>query len=308
MFVKLETANRRKIFLFVLIYVAFSIGAFVPASAQSPIQIESEKAQAYLIKRIEPVYPPIAKAAHIQGDVTLQIEIGPNGQVKHIKAVNGPSLLIPAAESAVQKWEYRPFLANGVAVSVTTTVKITFSLGSSISSNEEKVSQEYFPLSDKCNHAVSQRMDPAIEVDACQKAADTADRFPPNARYAERRLAYAYLAMALKRDNRAKDAVAAAEKAVSIALQGGADEDGLSGAYSVLGQAKASGGDLTGADKDLEAAEEYQRKGLETPAGHELHGMYSQTLKSLLTFHSQILTALGRQADAQKKLEEAAKL
>jgi hypothetical protein len=36
--------------------------------------------------------------------------------------------------------------------------------------------------------------------------------------------------------------------------------------------------------------------------------MYTHTLKSMLTFHAQVLNALGKSADAQRKLDEANKL
>jgi hypothetical protein len=91
-------------------------------------------------------------------------------------------------------------------------------------------------------------------------------------------------------------------------LQGQDDGSGSSAAYGVTGQAKALSGDLVGANKDLEVAEDYQRKALGTPAGHELSKIYSQTLKSLLNFHAQVLTALGKPDEAQAKSEEASKL
>jgi hypothetical protein len=49
--------------------------------------------------------------------------------------------------------------------------------------------------------------------------------------------------------------VTVADKAVAVVLLGHDDGSGSSAAYSVRGQAKALVGDLTGADQDLEKAE-----------------------------------------------------
>jgi hypothetical protein len=76
----------------------------------------------------------------------------------------------------------------------------------------------------------------------------------------------------------------------------------------VRGQAKAFAGDLTGADQDLEKAEAYERNALSDPAGQSLNAEYTRVLKGLLNFHAQVLTALGKQAAAGIKLDQANKL
>jgi TonB family protein len=287
---------------------SFVFVSLLTARGQPPLSIDSAQAQGNLIKHVDPVYPPIAKAAQVQGDVVLQIDISPDGHVAQVKPLSGPPMLIPSATSAVQEWQYKPFLLNGVAVLARTTVTIPFSLGITKDPNEEKTAQQFFPLSERCHQLVSRRADPGAAVDACQKSAETADHFPKNSRYIERRSAYVYYATALIQDKRANDAVPITEKAIAVVREGHDDRSGASAAYGVAGQAKAISGDLVGADKDLETAEDYQRKALDSPAGHDLQRMYSYTLKSLLSFHAQVLTALGKQGDAQRKIDEASKL
>lgn len=51
-----------------------------------------------------------------------------------------------------------------------------------------------------------------------------------------------------------------------------------------MSQAKAFAGDLTGADQDLNKAEEYERNALSGPAGKSLSAEYNKTLKGLLNF------------------------
>lgn len=102
--------------------------------------------------------------------------------------------------------------------------------------------------------------------------------------------------------------MAVGDKAVAVVMLGHDDGSGSSAAYSVRGHAKAFAGDLTGADQDLEKAEEYERNALSGPAGQSLNAEYTRTLKGLLNFHAQVLAAMGKQSEADKKLEQASKL
>ena len=280
----------------------------VSAIAQTPLIIDKAEAESHLQKRIDPIYPPIARAAGVMGDVVLQIDIDVEGHVGAVKTISAPPMLIGAATTAVRRWTYKPFLRNDVPVSARTTVTIPFALPD-IDLKDQEISNQFEPLFTQCRQTLGQQADPSASVDSCQKAADKADLFSTGERYrVARRAAYVYYANALIRDKRAKDAVVVGEKAIAVVQEGSDDDSGASAAYSVTGQAKAFAGDLSGADKDLGTAEEYQRKGLHSPAGHALHPMYAHTLKSMLTFHAQVLTALGKQADAQNKLDEASKL
>jgi TonB family protein len=290
-----------------LLVVAFALATSTSAIAQSTNEVDDAEAQKHLLKHVDAIYPPIAKAAHVQGEVILSIEIGTDGHVLSVKPLGGPSMLIGSATDAVKNWEYQPFEKDGSLTNVSTKVKVPFALGIPDPKDEE-IASAYFPLSRKCIQLVGQGADPAEQASACQKAAEQADRFSKDSRFIERRSSYVYYATSLIRDKRPKEAVVSGEKAIAVVLQGHDDGSGSSAAYNVTGQAKALSGDLAGGDKDLEIAEDYQRKALDSPAGHELSKSYSYTLKSLLTFHAQVLNALGKQAQAQAKLDEAGKL
>ncbi len=73
-------------------------------------------------------YPPEAKAARIQGVVRFEALIGKDGRLRSLTVLTGHPLLIPAAQEAVEQWEYRPFLLNGEAVEVETQIEVTFTL------------------------------------------------------------------------------------------------------------------------------------------------------------------------------------
>jgi hypothetical protein len=172
---------------------------------------------------------------------------------------------------------------------------------------DESISQSYIALDNECRRLVNKH-DAANAVMACKKVADEADKYDPKAHFITRRGAYVFYTTSLIQAKQFQDAIMVGDKAVAVVQLGHDDASGSSAAYGVRGQAKAFAGDLSGADRDLEKAENYEREGLNSPAGHELSFEYSRTLKGLLMFHSQVLTAMGKQEAAAKKSEEAAKL
>jgi periplasmic protein TonB len=73
-----------------------------------------------------PVYPIIAKDAHIEGTVGIDAVIDEHGNVVQARAVSGPPLLIAAALQTVLKWKYEPSYLNGEPVSVEMHVDVHF--------------------------------------------------------------------------------------------------------------------------------------------------------------------------------------
>jgi len=170
------------------------------------------------------------------------------------------------------------------------------------------MSQAYMALDRDCRNLVNEHDNSTDAAAACKRVAEEADGFAPQSHFITRRAAYVSYTTALIQAKRPQDAVVVGDKAVAVVLLGHDDAAGSSAAYGVRGQAKAFAGDLAGADQDLEKAETYQRNGLNSPAGQALNGEYSRTLKGLLTFHAQVLKAMGKQGAAGVKLEQASKL
>jgi protein TonB len=92
------------------------------------IRVSQGVAAGNLINRVEPLYPPIAKSARIQGTVVLQAVISKNGNIEGLRAVSGHPMLVPAAIDAVSRWRYKPYLLNGEPVEVETTITVNFRL------------------------------------------------------------------------------------------------------------------------------------------------------------------------------------
>ena len=73
---------------------------------------------------VEPVYPPLAKMARIQGNVVLKINVEANGEVSDIKVRSGHPLLVKAALEAVSRWRFE----SSPILPTTTSVTLRFRL------------------------------------------------------------------------------------------------------------------------------------------------------------------------------------
>jgi TonB family protein len=58
------------------------------------------------IEKVAPVYPELARRAHIRGVVKLEVVVQPNGSVKSMKVLGGSPALIESASDAVRKWKF----------------------------------------------------------------------------------------------------------------------------------------------------------------------------------------------------------
>ena len=75
-----------------------------------------------------PAYPSAASAAHVQGEVKLEAEVGRDGSVVSTRVISGPPLLCDAAANALQQWRYRPYMYAGKPIATNATVVMDFQL------------------------------------------------------------------------------------------------------------------------------------------------------------------------------------
>lgn len=103
----------------------------VKAAPEKPkkVNISSGVATGLLLQRVQPIYPPIAKAARVSGTVVLQATISKSGSIENLRVVSGNAMLQQAALEAVRNWKYKPYLLNGDPVEVDTTINVVFNLG-----------------------------------------------------------------------------------------------------------------------------------------------------------------------------------
>jgi TonB family protein len=95
------------------------------------VRVSSNVAQGFLVQKVSPTYPPLARQARIQGTVVLQAQISKFGDIENLQLVSGHPMLAPAAIEAVKQWKYKPYLLNGEPVEVETTVQVNFTLAGS---------------------------------------------------------------------------------------------------------------------------------------------------------------------------------
>src|SRR5436853_6255038 len=84
--------------------------------------------QGSAMKRVEPVYPPLAKTARVSGTVVVEVTVDETGTVIAARSVSGHPLLKPAAETAARGWEFKPTLLQGTPVKVIGTITFNFQL------------------------------------------------------------------------------------------------------------------------------------------------------------------------------------
>jgi TonB family protein len=94
-----------------------------------PIYVPPGVQQERLIHNVRPVYPELAKQAHIQGTVRLAALIDENGIVERLRLISGHPFLVKATFDAVKQWQYRPATYHGVPVAIVSIVDVSFSLG-----------------------------------------------------------------------------------------------------------------------------------------------------------------------------------
>jgi TonB family protein len=100
----------------------------VESGAAKPIRVGTPIKQPRVIRKVQPLYPPLAREARIQGVVILEATIDPQGHVSSVRVLRGVPLLDQAAIDAVRQWVYAPTLLNGVPVPVIMTVTVNFRL------------------------------------------------------------------------------------------------------------------------------------------------------------------------------------
>ncbi len=78
-----------------------------PARAKGPLRVGGNVQQANLIRQVQPVYPPIAKTAHISGHRDSARDHFEGRQRSEAQYVSGPPLLMKNAMDAVHQWRYQ---------------------------------------------------------------------------------------------------------------------------------------------------------------------------------------------------------
>jgi len=97
-------------------------------AAPQRVRVSAGVTSGLLIRRVQPVYPPLARQARIQGQVLLRAQISKDGSIENLQLISGHPMLVQSALDAVKQWKYKPYLLNGEPVEVDTEVQVNFTL------------------------------------------------------------------------------------------------------------------------------------------------------------------------------------
>jgi protein TonB len=100
----------------------------VVGEVESPIRAVGETKQPKLIKKVDPIYPEIARQARVDGTVIIDATTDIYGKVANAKIIKSIPLLDQAAVDAVRQWVYEPMIINGRPRSVIFVVTVIFNL------------------------------------------------------------------------------------------------------------------------------------------------------------------------------------
>ena len=99
-----------------------------PVAPAAPLPVGGDVKTARLISSVAPVYPTIAKAQRVGGNVKIDALVDASGNVTSMSLVSGPPLLQQAAMDALRHWKYDPAQLDGKPVPMHLTVTVQFKL------------------------------------------------------------------------------------------------------------------------------------------------------------------------------------
>ncbi|MBI3132257.1 MAG: TonB family protein [Acidobacteria bacterium] len=105
-------------------------GPFVPGTTGSgeggPLQISSDAVR--ILHQDAPVYPTLARAARVQGDVIVRMFIDTRGVPTSVRVEQGHPALRATAEQSAMLWRFTAAQVNGQAVPATFLLTLKFRL------------------------------------------------------------------------------------------------------------------------------------------------------------------------------------
>jgi protein TonB len=104
------------------------VPAPAPQRPTGPIPVSPGVLVGKAVSKPAPPYPAIARAAHVQGPVAVQVVIDEQGRVISARATSGHPLLQQAAAQAAYQARFTPTLLGGMPVKVTGIITYNFVL------------------------------------------------------------------------------------------------------------------------------------------------------------------------------------
>jgi Ca-activated chloride channel homolog len=136
------------------------------ATAPNIVQLpgsSSDVLQGTAIKKVQPAYPKIAKAAKLSGVVQVLVTINESGDVIDAQVISGHSLLRNSALEAAKQWRFKPTTISGQPVKVRGEISFNFSLkGKAPSEATTPLSLMTLSTEGQLNQILRAKLHPAI--------------------------------------------------------------------------------------------------------------------------------------------------
>ncbi len=104
------------------------IGSAAPGVAPQMLEVGGAIPMPEKISGSAPLYPAVAKMGHLQGQVEIEVVIGPTGGVEQARVIRSAPVFDESALEAVKTWKYKPTVINGVPTPVKAKVHVAFKL------------------------------------------------------------------------------------------------------------------------------------------------------------------------------------
>lgn len=280
--------------------------ASVPSVGQQPAEIAKANADEHLVKRIDPEYPPLARAARLQGKVLLKATISKDGDVTAVTVVSGHPMLIPSAVEAIKKWQYKPFLVDGQPAVVTTEIEVPFSLGISEGDykQQQDASNDYFKQEKKCRDLLHEQQYLDAEQ-TCRPLIELAAKLPSERRL-ERLSAYQYAGHADFGQRKFSEALGFYKQELEIAEAALKPTDAeLAYAYRDVAHGLHGTADLQQARPYYEHAISTLEQARDHVDSAFLKNEYSRTMKTVLHEYAALLRQTGDSSGADAAEQRA---
>ena len=102
--------------------------AVAGALQEKKLNVSGGVLQGSAVAKVQPEYPPVAKAAGAQGAVQVLIVVDETGKVTGTEVISGHPLLREAALKAAQQWRFKPTELSGAPVKMQGTLTFNFTL------------------------------------------------------------------------------------------------------------------------------------------------------------------------------------
>jgi TonB family protein len=105
---------------------------FSIVTTEMQLTIEPQRGDAVLgqaIRKVEPGYPPQAKAKRVEGNVIVEALVSSSGEILSIRSVSGSPALIEASSEAAKRWRFTPTTVNQAPVEAHVKITFKFDLG-----------------------------------------------------------------------------------------------------------------------------------------------------------------------------------